>query len=322
MARLRRSLRGERCGHVSPGARVAAIDVGTNSTRLLVAEEHPEVFRTIERRMVITRLGQGVDRTRTLQPEALQRTLKVIADYAASCGELGVGRLRVTGTSAVRDASNRSEFFDGVLKLTGNTPELLSGEEEARATFLGVRSDLTDSDPVLVVDIGGGSTELIYGTDVPESLISLDIGCVRMFEKHLSSDPPAPEELARLRTDVGDELAGARAQLAIPSGARLVGVAGTVTQLATLKAGLPAEDPSIVHHMALSHGDVRRLARRLGTLPWEKRSRIKGLEKGRVDVIVAGAEILQAVMETFDAPEVLVSEKDILDGLVIQLLQS
>jgi exopolyphosphatase / guanosine-5'-triphosphate,3'-diphosphate pyrophosphatase len=307
---------------VSPGARVAAIDVGTNSTRLLVAEEHPEVFRTIERRMVITRLGQGVDRTRTLQPEALQRTLKVIADYAASCGELGVGRLRVTGTSAVRDASNRSEFFDGVLKLTGNTPELLSGEEEARATFLGVRSDLTDSDPVLVVDIGGGSTELIYGTDVPESLISLDIGCVRMFEKHLSSDPPAPEELARLRTDVGDELAGARAQLAIPSGARLVGVAGTVTQLATLKAGLPAEDPSIVHHMALSHGDVRRLARRLGTLPWEKRSRIKGLEKGRVDVIVAGAEILQAVMETFDAPEVLVSEKDILDGLVIQLLQS
>jgi exopolyphosphatase/guanosine-5'-triphosphate,3'-diphosphate pyrophosphatase len=307
---------------VSPGARVAAIDVGTNSTRLLVAEEHPEVFRTIERRMVITRLGQGVDRTRTLQPEALQRTLKVIAEYAASCGELGVGRLRVTGTSAVRDASNRSEFFDGVLKLTGNTPELLSGEEEARATFLGVRSDLTDGDPVLVVDIGGGSTELIYGTDEPESLISLDIGCVRMFEKHLSSDPPDPEELANLRTDVGDELAGARAQLAIPSGARLVGVAGTVTQLATLKAGLPAEDPSIVHHMALSHGDVRRLARRLGALPWEKRSRVKGLEKGRVDVIVAGAEILQAVMEIFDAPEVLVSEKDILDGLVIQLLQS
>jgi exopolyphosphatase/guanosine-5'-triphosphate,3'-diphosphate pyrophosphatase len=289
---------------------------------LLVAEEHPDLFRTIERRMVITRLGQGVDRTRTLQPEALQRTLSVIADYAASCGELGVERLRVTGTSAVRDASNRSEFFDGVLKLTGNTPELLSGEDEARATFLGVRSDLTDDDPVLVVDIGGGSTELIYGTDEPESLISLDIGCVRMFEKHLSSDPPAPGELASLRVDVVEQLVSARSQLGIPSGARLVGVAGTVTQLATLKAGLPAEDPSIVHHMVLSHGDVRRLARRLGTLPWEKRSRVKGLEKGRVDVIVAGAEILQAVMETFDTPEVLVSEKDILDGLVIQLLQS
>jgi exopolyphosphatase / guanosine-5'-triphosphate,3'-diphosphate pyrophosphatase len=301
---------------------VAAIDVGTNSTRLLVAEEHPDLFRTIERRMVITRLGQGVDRTRTLQPEALQRTLKVIADYAASCGELGVERLRVTGTSAVRDARNRSEFFDGVLKLTGTAPELLSGEDEARATFLGVRSDLVDGDPVLVVDIGGGSTELIYGTDAPESLVSLDIGCVRMLEKHLGSDPPAPEELGSLRADVGGQLAGARDELGIPSGARLVGVAGTVTQLATLKAGLPAEDPSIVHHMTLSHGDVRRLARRLGTLPWEKRSRIKGLEKGRVDVIVAGAEILQSVMETFDAPEVLVSEKDILDGLVIQLLQS
>jgi exopolyphosphatase/guanosine-5'-triphosphate,3'-diphosphate pyrophosphatase len=307
---------------VSPGARVAAIDVGTNSTRLLVAEEHPDLFRTIERRMVITRLGQGVDRTRTLQPDALQRTLGVIADYAASCGELGVERLRVTGTSAVRDARNRNEFFEGVRKLTGHPPELLTGEDEARATFLGVRSDLVDGDPVLVVDIGGGSTELIYGKDAPESLISLDVGCVRMFEKHLSSDPPAPDELQSLRSDVGDQLVRARTQLGIPNVERLVGVAGTVTQLATLKAGLPAEDPSIVHHMSLSHGDVRRLARRLGTLPWEKRRRVKGLESGRVDVIVAGAEILQAVMETFDAPEVLVSEKDILDGLVIQLLES
>ncbi|MEA2508936.1 MAG: exopolyphosphatase / guanosine-5-triphosphate,3-diphosphate pyrophosphatase [Actinomycetota bacterium] len=307
---------------MSPGARVAAIDVGTNSTRLLVAEEHPDLFRTIERRMVITRLGQGVDRTRTLQPDALQRTLGVIADYAASCGELGVERLRVTGTSAVRDARNRNEFFEGVRKLTGHPPELLTGEDEARATFLGVRSDLVDGDPVLVVDIGGGSTELIYGQDAPESLISLDVGCVRMFEKHLSSDPPAPDELQSLRSDVGDQLVRARTQLGIPNVERLVGVAGTVTQLATLKAGLPAEDPSIVHHMSLSHGDVRRLARRLGTLPWEKRRRVKGLESGRVDVIVAGAEILQAVMETFDAPEVLVSEKDILDGLVIQLLES
>lgn len=305
---------------MSPGARVAAIDVGTNSTRLLVAEEHPDVFRTIERRMVITRLGQGVDRTRTLQPEALQRTLNVIAEYAASCGELGVERLRVTGTSAVRDARNRSEFFDGVSKLTGRPPDLLTGEEEARATFLGVRSDLAGSDPIVVVDIGGGSTELIYGTYEPVSLISLDIGCVRMFEKHLASDPPSPDELRALRAEVGEQLARARSHLGITSGGPLVGVAGTVTQLATLKAGLPAEDPGIVHHMALTHGDVRRLARRLGTLPWEKRRRVKGLESGRVDVIVAGAEILQAVMEIFDAPEVLVSVKDILDGLVIQLL--
>jgi exopolyphosphatase/guanosine-5'-triphosphate,3'-diphosphate pyrophosphatase len=302
--------------------RVAAIDVGTNSTRLLVAEEHPDLFRSIERRMVITRLGQGVDRSHRLQTEALQRTLKVIADYAASCGELGVTRMRVTGTSAVRDAENRSEFFDGVAKLTGQQPELLSGEAEARATFLGVRSDLSELSPILVVDIGGGSTEFIYGTDEPERLMSLDFGCVRMFEKHLSSDPPTQEELEGLRAEVRAQLDRANAHLQIPGVVPLVGVAGTVTQLATLKTGLPVEDPDIVHHTVLTHGDVRRLARRLGTLPYEKRSRIKGLAAGRVDVIVAGAEILQVVMETFDAPEVLVSEKDILDGLVLQLLSS
>jgi exopolyphosphatase/guanosine-5'-triphosphate,3'-diphosphate pyrophosphatase len=302
--------------------RVAAIDVGTNSTRLLVAEEHPDLFRSIERRMVITRLGQGVDRSRRLQADALQRTLKVIADYAASCGELGVTRIRVTGTSAVRDAENRSEFFDGVQKLTGQQPELLSGEAEARATFLGVGSDLSDPSPMLVVDIGGGSTELIYGTDEPERLISLDFGCVRMFEKHLTSDPPTPEELEALRSEVRVQLERAKDHLQIAGVVPLVGVAGTVTQLATLKTGLPVEDPDIVHHTVLTHGDVRRLARRLGTLPYEQRSRTKGLAAGRVDVIVAGAEILQVVMETFDAPEVLVSEKDILDGLVLQLFAS
>jgi exopolyphosphatase / guanosine-5'-triphosphate,3'-diphosphate pyrophosphatase len=307
---------------VSPGTRVAAIDVGTNSTRLLVAEEHPDRFRTIERRMVITRLGQGVDRNRRFEAGALQRTLSVVADYAATCGELEVSRLRVTGTSAVRDAENRTEFFDGIERLTGQPPELLTGEEEARATFLGVRSDLFDTRPVLVVDIGGGSTELIYGTDQPDRLISLDFGCVRMFEKHLVSDPPRPEELEALRVEVRDHLLKVRSDLQIPTGDPLVGVAGTVTQLATLKAGLPVEDPDLVHHMTLTHGDVRRLARRLATLPYEKRSRVKGLEKGRVDVIVAGAEILQVVMETFDSAEIVVSEKDILDGLVLQLLAS
>lgn len=302
--------------------RVAAIDVGTNSTRLLVAEEHPEGLRTVTRRMVITRLGEGVDRTGTLRAPALKRTLAVIADYAATCGELGAQRLRVVGTSAVRDAANRNEFFEGVRKLTGSPPELLSGEAEARTTFLGVRSGLSDTSPVLVVDIGGGSTELIYGADEPDRLISLEIGCVRMLEKHLGSDPPAPRELDALRTEVAAQLERAQAALAVPAGARLVGVAGTVTQLATLEAGLAAYDPDIVHHMTLTRDDVRRLARRLAALPHEKRSRIKGLEAGRVDVIVAGAEILRAVMEAFDAPEVLVSEKDILDGLVLQLLGS
>jgi exopolyphosphatase/guanosine-5'-triphosphate,3'-diphosphate pyrophosphatase len=272
--------------------------------------------------MTITRLGQGVGERRILAPEALERTLRTIAEYAAMCGEYGVTRLRVTGTSAVRDAHNREEFFDGVRKLTGTEPELLTGEAEARATFLGTLSDLDEQGPVLVVDIGGGSTELISGVGVPESIVSLDVGCVRMLEKHLHSDPPTPQELDALREDVTGLLVGARDMLSVPPGARMIGVAGTVTQLATLQAGVPVYDPEVNHHSVLSHGDVRRLARRLASLPYEQRKNVKGLEPGRVDVIVAGAAILQCVMEVFDVPEVLVSEKDILDGLVLELLAS
>jgi exopolyphosphatase / guanosine-5'-triphosphate,3'-diphosphate pyrophosphatase len=281
-----------------------------------------DAFRPIDRRTVITRLGEGVDNTRLLSEAALGRTLTTLAEYAAVCGEYGVARLRVTGTSAVRDARNRDEFFTGVEKLTGRPPDLLSGEAEARTTFLGALSDVAEHGPVLVVDIGGGSTELIFGSRQPERLVSLDFGCVRLFEKHLRSDPPSAEELAALRAEVVAELNRAKEVLGVPAGARLLGVAGTVTQLAALKSGLPAYDPDVTHHMVLSHGDVRLLARRLESLPYDKRKHVKGLERGRVDVIVAGAEILLAVMEIFDAPEVLVSEKDILDGLVIELLRS
>ncbi len=302
--------------------RVAAIDVGTNSTRLLIAEGVSGGFRPIERRMVITRLGEGVDKRRVLAPEALQRTLATIADYAATCGELGVEKIRVTGTSAVRDAHNRQEFFEGVRLLTGSEPELLSGEQEARATFLGTLSDLNETGPVMVIDIGGGSTEFIVGTGVPDRLVSLDFGCVRMFEKHLHSDPPAKEELAALREEVSGQLEDIADELAIPPGARVIGVAGTLTQLATLKTGLPVYDPDVTHHFVLTHGDVRQLARRLESLTYDQRKRTAGLEAGRADVIVAGAEILTVIMETFDIAEILVSEKDILDGLVIQLLDS
>ena len=211
--------------------RVAVIDVGTNSTRLLVAEDRAQGFRSIERRMEITRLGQGVDRTGMLADEALTRTLSAIADYAATCGELGVSSIRVTGTSAVRDASNRALFFDGVKKLTGSEPEMLSGDAEGRATFRGAVSELHGG-PFLVVDIGGGSTEFTYGSEAAEKTISLNIGCVRMFEKHLHEDPPDPAELAALRAEVKAELTRARDHLQVPSSFRMVGVAGTVTQLA------------------------------------------------------------------------------------------
>lgn len=277
--------------------RVAAIDVGTNSTRLLVAEESAGGFRSLERRMTITRLGEGVDRRRSLSDEALVRTLRTVADYAAVCGEYGVQRLRVTGTSAVRDARNRDQFFAGVRRLTGREPELLSADAEARATFLGAVSDLDPSEPILVVDIGGGSTEFIVGTERPERLVSLDVGCVRMFEKHLHGDPPTDEEIGTLRAEVLDAIAGVKDALDVPRGARMVGVAGTVTQLALLKAGIPLYDPDVTHHAVLSHGDVRLLAKRLGSLPYAQRKRVKGLEPGRVDVIVAGAEILLCAME-------------------------
>ncbi|MBA2725232.1 MAG: Ppx/GppA family phosphatase, partial [Actinobacteria bacterium] len=268
----------------------------------------------------ITRLGQGVDQRRTLAPDALDRTLRTIADYAATCGELGVQKLRVTGTSAVRDAHNREEFFDGVRKLTGTEAELLSGEEEAQATFLGTLSDLSEDGPVMVVDIGGGSTEFIVGQQVPERLVSLNFGCVRMHEKHLHSDPPTGSEIDALRDEVMGQLIEARKDLNMPPGARIIGVAGTATQLATLKSGLPVYDPDVTHHLVLSHGDVRLLAKRLKSLTYLQRKEIPALEPGRADVIVAGAEILLCVLEAFDAAEILVSEKDILDGLVIQLL--
>lgn len=302
--------------------RVAAVDCGTNSTRLLVAEETADGFRPVERRLTITRLGEGVDRAKRLAPEALERTLATVAEYAATCGELGVTRMRVTGTSAVREAANREDFFTGVRALTGTEPELLTGEEEARLTFLGTISDLVEDAPILVVDIGGGSTELILGRREPERLVSLDVGCVRMLEKHVHSDPPTKEEIGSLREDIAALLSGAARDLDVPPGTRLVGVAGTVTQLAAMKAGLPVYDPDVTHHFVLSHGDVRSLARRLTSLTYFQRKRIRGLDPGRADVIVPGAEILLAVMETFDAAEVLVSEKDILDGLVIDTLRS
>lgn len=270
--------------------------------------------------MVITRLGQGVDRSRVLAPEALDRTLRTVAEYAATCGELGVERLRVTGTSAVRDARNRDEFFEGVRKLTGTDAEVLSGDQEARATFLGTLSDLDEPGTVVVVDIGGGSTELIVGVGEPERLVSLDIGCVRMFEKYLETDPPTTDEIEAMRAEIDEAFTSVRDDLAVPAGARLIGVAGTVTQLALLKAGSPVYDPDVTHHSVLSHGDVRSLARRLESLTIGQRKRVTGLEPGRADVIVAGAEILLGVMEVFDLAEVLVSERDILDGLVIGLL--
>jgi exopolyphosphatase/guanosine-5'-triphosphate,3'-diphosphate pyrophosphatase len=300
--------------------RVGAIDVGTNSVRLLVAEPQAASFRDIDRRLTITRLGQGVDKHKVLAPAALERTLACIADYAAICGDLSVERLRITGTSAVRDALNRDELSSGIHRLTGSELKMLTGDDEARLAFLGATSDLPETGSTLLIDIGGGSTELVLGRLEPRQALSLDIGCVRMHERYLHSDPPGEEELEALRGDVTKTLSGAKRLLDVEPGTRFIGVAGTVTQLAALYSGLPVYDPEVTHHAVLTHGDVRRLRRRLASLPLEQRRRIPGLVPGRADVIVAGAEILIAALEVFDMAEVLVSEKDILDGLVLELL--
>jgi len=303
--------------------RVAAVDIGTNSVRLLVADlEQPEgPMATLDRRMRITRLGQGVDAARALAPEAVDRTLAVLREYREAIDDHGVARARATATSAARDASNRDEFFAEASAVLGFELELLAGEEEARLSFTGATVGLDAPAPYLVVDIGGGSTELVFGTHVPEALHSVDIGCVRVTEQWLHSDPPAPEELSNAVSAVRDELAEvARAMPAAKDAATLIGLAGTVTTVAAIELGLPEYDPERIHHFRLTRAAAEDVFRTLATEPVADRRHNPGLEPERVDVIVGGAVILVAIFRTFEFDELLVSEADILDGLARSLV--
>jgi exopolyphosphatase/guanosine-5'-triphosphate,3'-diphosphate pyrophosphatase len=305
-------------------SRVAAVDIGTNSTRLLVAEVDgtgaEAKLRPLDRRMRITRLGQGVDRARALAPDAISRTVTVLREYRDALDELGVERVRATATSAARDASNRDDFFAPATDVLGVTPELLSGEEEAALSFAGATADLDAPGPYLVVDIGGGSTEFVLGTDAPTGLVSLDIGCVRVTEQFLHSDPPAPEELANAVATVRDLVADV--PRVVPGAAEagtLVGLAGTITTVAAIEQGLPEYDPARIHHFRLSREAAEDVFRTLATETAEQRAHNPGLEPGRVDVIVGGAVVLVSVLRVLGYDEVLVSESDILDGLVRSL---
>ncbi len=229
--------------------RVAAIDIGTNSVRLLVAEVDGATPRdakvvAVDRRMRITRLGQGVDGSGALAPEAMERTTAVLREYRDALAEHGVTEVRATATSAARDASNRDEFFTAAHDALGVSPELLSGEEEAALSFLGATADLDAPAPYLVVDIGGGSTEFVLGTDEPVGLVSLDMGCVRITEQFIYSDPPAPEELSNAVAVVRDLVADVpRVIPGAPDAATLVGLAGTVTTVAAVELGHPRVRP-------------------------------------------------------------------------------
>ncbi len=299
-------------------APVAAIDMGTNSTRLLVHDGE----NTIERLMTITRLGQDVDRTGRLADEAIERVLSCLRTYKAVMDQHGVTRVRAVATSAARDAANRDEFFTAVHDVIGVEPELLSGFDEGKLSFRGATADLDPADgPFLVFDIGGGSTEFAFGTDEAEAAMSLDIGCVRLTEKYVEHDPPRPEELVACLSITEAHLDDVARQMPqIAHAATFVGLAGTVSTAAAVELGLAQYDRAQIHHFALTKEAAEDVYRTLVTESRDERIHNPGLEEARADVIVGGMCILVCVMRYFDIEELVVSEADILDGLVFSLL--
>ncbi|MGA2824652.1 MAG: Ppx/GppA phosphatase family protein [Streptosporangiaceae bacterium] len=302
--------------------RVAAIDCGTNSIRLLVADVDPErgTLADADRRMEIVRLGQGVDTSGRLAPEALDRTMNALSDYAAVITRLGAGAVRMVATSATRDAANAGEFVRRVMAVLGTAPEVLSGDEEARLSFTGATAELGGElpaeSPYLVVDIGGGSTEFVLGASgTVTAAASVDIGCVRMTERHLRSDPPSPEQVAAATADIDAAVGRAADQVDAGQARTLIGLAGSVTTVAGIALSLPAYDPARLHHARVPAAEVHAITMRLLSLTRAERARIPVMHPGRVDVIGAGALILDRIMSLLGLPEVLVSEHDILDGI-------
>ncbi|MEV6729522.1 MULTISPECIES: Ppx/GppA phosphatase family protein [unclassified Streptomyces] len=306
--------------------RVAGIDCGTNSIRLLVADCDPETGELVEldRRMTIVRLGQGVDKTGRLAPEALERTFAACREYAAVIKELGAERLRFVATSASRDAENRDEFVQGVLGILGVEPEVISGDQEAEFSFIGATKELTGTThmetPFLVVDIGGGSTEFVVGEEHVRAALSVDVGCVRMTERHLVvdgavTDPPTAQQIAAIRADIEAALDLVEQTVPLSEARTLVGLAGSVTTVAGIALGLPEYISSAIHHSRISYEQVREITERMLTSVHAERAAIPVLHPGRVDVIGAGTLVLLAIMERIGASEVVVSEHDILDGI-------
>ncbi|MEV4665949.1 Ppx/GppA phosphatase family protein [Micromonospora echinofusca] len=308
---------------------MAAIDCGTNSIRLLVADlpdasAGPEApLADLSRRMEIVRLGQGVDKTGRLAPEAIERTRVALASYAAEIEKLGAERVRMCATSASRDASNAAEFREMVERTLGVAPEVVTGDEEARLSFTGAVRGLPAEarEPYLVVDIGGGSTEFVVGTRAGgvEAAISMDIGCVRMTERHLHGDPPALDEVAAAQADIA--VAVDRALEAVPGrqAATLVGLAGSVTTVVAIAQGLQQYDPERIHHARVPYDAVADVTADLLGRSREQRLAIPVMHPGRADVIGAGALVLRVIMERAGMDAVVASEHDILDGIAWSL---
>ncbi len=308
--------------------RVAAIDCGTNSIRLLVADVDPDAGTLVDldRRMEVVRLGQGVDRTGRIAPEALERTLDAARRYNDICTELGVEAIRFVATSASRDAENRADFVTGVHEALGVEPEVVEGTEEAELSFRGATGVLAGQHPApfLVVDLGGGSTELVLGTDAPEAAYSMDVGCVRLTERHLHTDPPTADEIARSRRDVVAALDTASAIVPLGRAVTLVGLAGTVTTVTAHALGLARYDAEAIDGSVLPVDAVLAACDDLLARNRDERASLPFMHPGRVDVIGAGAlvwrEVVSRVRDEVAAAgghltEVVTSEHDILDGI-------
>ena len=317
--------------------RVAAIDCGTNSLRLLIADVDPRqaTMADLVRRMEIVRLGQGVDATGRLSSDALDRTFRVLEEYAALISGNAADAVRMVATSATRDAANSAEFVRGVTRILGVPPEVLSGDQEARLSFTGATAELASpgpagqqfAPPYLVVYIGGGSTEFVLGgsqsgaavpggvTGSQIAAISVNIGCVRMTERHLHSDPPADTEIAAAIADIDAALGRAAAEVPAQRARTLVGLAGSVTTVAGIALGLPAYDAGRIHHARIPAGEVHVVTQMLLGQTRAQRGLIGVMHPGRIDVIGAGALVLDRILVRLGFTEVVVSEHDILDGI-------
>jgi exopolyphosphatase/guanosine-5'-triphosphate,3'-diphosphate pyrophosphatase len=300
--------------------RVAGIDCGTNSIRLLIADPDGAGLTDVLREMRIVRLGEGVDRTGRLAPEALARTRAALADYAAAITEHGAERIRMVATSATRDASNRAEFVEMVHAELGVEPEVITGREEAQLSFVGAASVLDHLDgALLVADIGGGSTELVRGGDQPLRAYSMDVGCVRMTERHLRDDPPTRAQVEATVADLRAAIAAAREHVPLDPDVTFVGVAGTVTTVAAISLGLDSYRADLIHGSSITAEQVVDVTDRLLGMTHAQRAALPVMHPGRVDVIGGGALVLRTLVEEIGVDAVIASEHDILDGIALSL---
>ena len=303
-------------------SRVAAIDCGTNSIRLLIADITGDNFKEVLRTMEIVRLGQGVDQNKAFHPDAIDRTLKAVELFRDQIASKGVEKIRFCATSATRDASNRNLFIDGVRDILGIEVEVIPGEEEAELSFIGATKELRQSDaPFLVFDIGGGSTEFVFGSEEVEFAKSVNIGCVRMSERHLNTQPPSMAQIAQAIVDIDIAITQAAAVVPITTAKTLVAVAGTATTVAAAALELTDYDRHLIHLSRISSDKVHKVAASFQSMNKDQIASLGFMHPGRVDVITAGSLVLSRIMAATGAAEFVASESDILDGMAWSLIK-